>query len=43
MVLAELGRIRYTWQNLAEVIDVTDIADITVEIGRQNMAEDGRM
>ena len=43
MVLAELGRIRYTWRNLVEVVDVTDIVDIMVEIGRQSMAEDGRM
>ena len=43
MVLAELGRIRCTWRNLAEVVDVMDIADITVETGRQSMAEDGRM
>ena len=39
VVLAELSRIRWTWQNLVEVADVTDIVDIAVEIGRQNMAE----
>ena len=38
-VLAELGRIRQTWQNLAEVTDVADVVDIAVETGRQNMAE----
>ena len=27
------------WQNLVEVADVADIVDITVEIGRQNIAE----
>ena len=32
-----------TWQNLAEVTDVADIADITVETSRQNMAEHGRL
>ena len=32
-----------TWQNLAEVIDVADIADIAVETGRQNMAGHGRI
>ena len=42
MVLAELGRIRWTWQNLAEVADATDIVDIAVETGGQNMAECGR-
>ena len=41
MVLAELSRIRWTWQNLAEVADVTDIVDIAVETGGQNMAEYG--
>ena len=39
MVLAELSRIRWTQQNLAEVVDATDIIDIAVEIGRQNIAE----
>ena len=43
MVLAELSRIRWTWQNLAEVTDVVDIIDIVVEIGRQNMVENGRL
>ena len=43
MVLAELGRIWWTWQNSAEVMDVADIADIAVETGRQNMAEHGRI
>ena len=28
---------------MAEVTDVTDIADIAVETGRQNMAEHGRI
>ena len=32
-----------TQQNLAEVIDIADIADIAVETGRQNMAEHGRL
>ena len=32
-----------TWQNLAEVTDVTDIVDIAVETGRQNMAGHGRI
>ena len=32
-----------TWQNSAEVTDVTDIADITVETGRQNIAGHGRI
>ena len=41
MVLAELSRIRWTWQNLAEVADAIDIVDIAVEIGGQNMAEYG--
>ena len=41
MVLAELGRIRWTWQNLAEVADATDIVDVAVETGGQNMAEYG--
>ena len=41
MVLAELSRIRWTWQNLAEVADATDIVDIAVETGGQNMAEYG--
>ena len=41
MVLAELGRIRWTWQNLAEVADAIDIVDIAVETGGQNMAEYG--
>jgi hypothetical protein len=36
-----LGRIRWTWQNSAEVTDVADVVDIAVEIGRQNMAEYG--
>ena len=43
IVLAELGRIQSTWQNSAEVTDVTDIADIAVEIDRQNMAGYGRI
>ena len=42
MVLAELSKIQQTWQNLVEVMDVTDIVDIMVETGRQNMAEHGR-
>ena len=41
MVLAELSRIRWTWQNLAEVADATDIVDIAVETGGQNMVEYG--
>ena len=32
-----------TQQNSAEVTDVADIVDITVEIGRQNMAEYSRI
>ena len=32
-----------TWQNSVEVTDVTDIADIAVETGRQNIAEHGRI
>ena len=32
-----------TWQNSAEVTDVADVADITVETGRQNMAGHGRI
>jgi hypothetical protein len=43
MVLVELGRIQWTWQNLVEVMDVTDIVDIVVKTGRQNMAEYGRL
>ena len=43
MVLAELSRIRWTWQNSVEVADVVDIIDIAVETGRQNMAEYGRI
>ena len=43
MVLAELGRIRWTWQNSAEVTDVADIVDIAVETGGQNIAECGRI
>ena len=41
MVLAELSRIRWTWQNLAEVADAIDIVGIAVETGGQNMAEYG--
>ena len=32
-----------TQQNSAEVMDITDIADIAVETGRQNMAGHGRI
>jgi hypothetical protein len=43
VVLAELSRIRWTWQNSAEVTDVVDVVDIAVETGRQNMVENGRL
>ena len=43
IVLAELSKIWWTWQNLAKVTDVADIADIAVETGRQDMAEYGRL
>ena len=43
IVLAELSKIQQTQQNLAEDMDIANIANIAVKTSRQNMAEYGRI